>query len=89
MTYRWGGHFIGDPEQYRSKEEVALWRERCPIRSFQRRLLDAGMVQEGEIDEISSRLEREISAAVQFAEESPLPDPEEALQDLFASSAGT
>ena len=30
-TYRWSGHYVGDPERYRSKEEVAAWRERDPL----------------------------------------------------------
>jgi acetoin:2,6-dichlorophenolindophenol oxidoreductase subunit alpha len=87
-TYRWRGHYIGDPEQYRDKSEVAQWRERCPIRRLQAELLSRGVIRQEEIAEISQRIDREVEAAVQFAEESPLPDPDEALNDLFANPTG-
>jgi acetoin:2,6-dichlorophenolindophenol oxidoreductase subunit alpha len=84
-TYRWRGHYIGDPELYRSRDEVALWRDRCPIQSLQKNLLESDVVRQDEIEDLSRRLDEEVSAAVRFAEESPLPRPEEALQDLFAN----
>ncbi|MHB0870255.1 MAG: thiamine pyrophosphate-dependent dehydrogenase E1 component subunit alpha [Chloroflexota bacterium] len=87
-TYRWKGHYIGDPEQYREKEEVARWRERCPIRRFQTTLLKSGALSQTEIDGISRRLEEEVVASVRFAEESPYPDPDEALNDLFTNPLG-
>ncbi len=87
-TYRWKGHYIGDPEQYRSKEEVAGWRERCPIRRFQSLLLERGAMQPAEIEEISRRVDEEVAAAVRFAQESPFPDPDEALEDLFVNPQG-
>ena len=87
-TYRWRGHYVGDPEQYRGKEEVLRWRERCPIRRFQKLLMENGTTQQAEIDEVSRRIEEEIAAAEQFAQESALPDPDEALDDLFANPLG-
>ncbi len=84
-TYRWRGHYVGDPEQYRDKEEVLRWRERCPIQRFQKLLMENGTTRQGEIDEISRRIEEEVAAAERFAQESPLPDPDEALDDLFAN----
>jgi pyruvate dehydrogenase E1 component alpha subunit len=87
-TYRWRGHYIGDPEQYRTKEEVAQWQERCPIRRFQAYLLERGAIQRGDIEAISRHVEEEVAAAVRFAEQSPFPDPEEALEDLFTNPMG-
>ncbi len=87
-TYRWRGHYIGDPEQYREKEELLRWRERCPIQRFQQLLMEKGPVQQAEIDEISRHIDEEVAAAEQFARESPFPDPDEALNDLFANPLG-
>lgn len=84
LTYRLRGHFEGDPQRYRTKEEVEKAKERDPIvrlASFMRkkRLLTAKLEKE-----IQEEVAREIEEAVRFAEESPYPDPEEALQDLYA-----
>lgn len=83
-TYRWKGHYIGDPEQYRDKEEVARWKGRCPIKQHQSYLVDRGLIRQAEIGEIARQVEQELAEAVRFAHESPLPEPEEALEDLFA-----
>ena len=87
-THRWKGHYIGDPEQYRTKAEVASYREDCPIRRFQTLLLEKGITTQSEIDEVSRRLDAEVAAAERFAEESPFPAPEEALDDLFTNRLG-
>jgi len=87
-TYRWRGHYIGDPEQYRTKEEIAAWAARCPIQRFQAYLSEAGMIQPADIEAISGRLEEEVAAAVRFAEQSAFPDPAEALDDLFTIPMG-
>lgn len=87
-TYRWKGHYVGDPEQYRDRDEVARWREGCPIQRFQRLLAGRGVLQEPEIEEMDRKVAEEVDAAVRFAEESPLPEPGDALDDLFVSSAG-
>ncbi len=87
-THRWKGHYIGDPEQYRTKSDVASYRENCPIRRFQTVLLESDSISHGEIEEISRRLDEEVAAAVRFAEESPYPDPDEALNDLFTNPLG-
>jgi pyruvate dehydrogenase E1 component alpha subunit len=84
-TYRWRGHYIGDPELYRSRDEVASWTTRCPIQAFQQTLLGTGVLHTDELEALSMKLEEEVSAAVRFAEESPLPEPGEALEDLYAT----
>jgi pyruvate dehydrogenase E1 component alpha subunit len=83
VTYRFRGHSMADPEEYRSKEEVARWRERDPIPAFAERL-----VREGVIDEDDRRLMDEqalasVDAAVAFAEASPLPAPESLYDDVY------
>lgn len=82
-TYRIKGHFVGDPEKYRSREEVEAQKENCPLKRFREKVLaDKSMIQ-GELELIDQAAVAVINDAVKFAEESPLPEPEEALDDLF------
>jgi pyruvate dehydrogenase E1 component alpha subunit len=83
-TYRHRGHFEGDPMVYRTKEEVEEWKKKDPIRRFKEKLIEMGMLTEKEAEEIDREIEREIDNAVKFAEESPLPDPAETLEDVYA-----
>lgn len=83
-TYRWRGHFEGDPTVYRSDKELAEWKERCPIARFSKHLLDMDVVTEEELDKIKAEVDTEVEESVHFAEESPLPAPEEALEDVYA-----
>ena len=83
-TYRWTGHFVGDSwTSYRSKDEVEAWKKRDPIKLYREKLLAMGTCKEAEIEEISQRVEKEIEGAVIFAQNSPDPDPEEALEDVY------
>ncbi len=87
-TYRLKGHFVGDPQKYRDPQDVdARWREE-PIGRFERFLVEQQMLSEEERCAIWRRYEVETDEAVRFAEESPYPDPSEALSDLFVSDAG-
>lgn len=86
ITYRFYGHFTGDPGKgitYRSKEEMNQWLERCPIKRFRERLIKEKRITEKTEKTMEADVKASIEAAVQFAKESPLPLPEEALQDLF------
>ncbi|HSB77871.1 MAG TPA: thiamine pyrophosphate-dependent dehydrogenase E1 component subunit alpha [Candidatus Methylomirabilis sp.] len=82
-TYRFLGHFVGDPQPYRTKEEVEQWKQRDPILLFRKRVLGEGKFAAEELDAIDAALKKEIEAAVQFGRESPEPDIESALQDIF------
>ncbi len=82
-TYRQREHFEGYP-QTRPKEEVEEWMKKDPIPRFRKRLVETGALTEKEADEINQEMLKEIEKAVKFAEESPLPAPEEALEDVFA-----
>lgn len=86
LTYRFFGHFTGDPGRgstYRTKEEMEKWLLRCPIRQFKEQLIKE-KIMDGNMDQIiDTEVKDTIEAAVQFAKESPLPSPEEAIQDLF------
>ena len=83
MTYRLWGHMMGDPEIYRTKEEVAQARENEPILRLGHRLIKLGC-SELDLDRFDSEAEAMIADAVQFAESSPAPDPIDAFTDVFS-----
>jgi pyruvate dehydrogenase E1 component alpha subunit len=92
VTYRFRGHSMADPEQYRSKEEVAHWRERDPIPAFGAQLVDAGVLDDAALAEIDAQAIARVDAAVQFAEASPYPPPESLYDDVYVldpSSSGS
>jgi len=84
MTWRMRGHYEGDPASYRPKEITEEWAKKDPIDNFKKYLLDEG-IDEKEIDDIDEAATKEIEAAVQFALESPLPDPSEVTTDVYSS----
>jgi pyruvate dehydrogenase E1 component alpha subunit len=83
VTYRFRGHSMADPEQYRSKEEVAAWRERDPITSFGQLLLAEGVLDEAELARIDAEAIARVDAAVEFADASPFPAPESLYDDVY------
>ncbi|GAB4420431.1 MAG: pyruvate dehydrogenase (acetyl-transferring) E1 component subunit alpha [Anaerolineales bacterium] len=83
VTYRFMGHSMGDPERYREKQEVEKWREDDPIGIF-RKALRAKKVAAKKLDEIEARAMRDTEKAVEFAEASPEPVPEELWTDVYA-----
>ncbi len=90
-TYRWEGHVVGEEaflgkRGYRSQEEIAEWKKRCPLATFERRFLEARLVTQAELDAVKAAVKREVEEAVAFAIESPLPKPEEALEDMFSAA---
>lgn len=84
-TYRFLGHFQGDPELYRDKAEVPGLREQDPILKLRNRLVDSESVTEAELEEIEKRVKQEVDEAYQFARDSEYPAPEDALKDVFSS----
>lgn len=67
-TYRFRAHSMYDPELYRTKEEVAEWKKRCPIATFTQKMKDQGTLSDSDIETIDSDVTREIDEAVAFAE---------------------
>jgi len=60
------------------------WKKRDPIKLFKERLVNSGIATEDEIAQIEKKIEEEVEEAVKFAEESPYPNPEETLEDVYA-----
>jgi pyruvate dehydrogenase E1 component alpha subunit len=82
-TYRYHGHFEGDPTTYRPKEELEAWLKKDPLPRFEAYLLSIGAIDEAGFAAIKKEIGDKVEAAVQFAEESPLPAPEEVLDDVY------
>lgn len=83
-TYRIKGHFVGDPEQYRTREEViSQLEENDPLKNFLLRVQNEQLLGEQELVAIEEQVAAEIEEAVRFAETSPYPDPEEAFDDVY------
>ncbi|HKQ20072.1 MAG TPA: thiamine pyrophosphate-dependent dehydrogenase E1 component subunit alpha [Candidatus Eisenbacteria bacterium] len=83
-TYRWYGHSEIDPANYRTSEELEMWKKRDPVPRFEKLLMERGVVDEAHKQATLQRIEREIEEAIDFAEKSPHPDPEEILEDVYA-----
>ena len=87
-TYRWRGHYEGEADrtyQYRTKKEIESWKKKCPIERLKEVLLKKG-IKEAEFERVEKDIRKEIEEAIKFAEESPFPNPEDALKDLYADS---
>jgi TPP-dependent pyruvate/acetoin dehydrogenase alpha subunit len=82
-TYRWLGHWHADPCRYREPEEVDIWKEKCPIKRMREHLLSEKILTGAEVREIEEEIEKEIDAIEKYALESPFPEPEEALEDVY------
>lgn len=81
-TLRMWGHFEGDPQTYR--DDLKTVDERDPIFRYEERLLDDGVLDDAEIDEIRQEASRVVEDAIQFARSSPEPDPATATDYVFA-----
>ena len=83
-TYRWLGHYVGDPENYRSKEEVEKWKtEKDPIEMYKTKLVKEGVVKHGEFSRIEDDIQNEIEGAINFARNSPEPEDKELWADVL------
>jgi len=82
-TYRYKGHSISDPQKYRTKEELDEYRIKDPITYIKKTILDNGFATQEVLDEIDRRIENIVEESVKFAEESPFPDDDELLKDVY------
>jgi pyruvate dehydrogenase E1 component alpha subunit len=83
-TYRFAGHFVGDPLVYRSKQEAEEWiQTRDPLLLFEARATEAGLVEADDLREIDRAVAEEINAAAQAADEAPYPDIAELTTDVY------
>ncbi len=85
-TYRYRGHFEGDPQKYRSQEEIEGFKKKAdPIQLFINHLRKEGILSEKEQKALSKGIVKQIGEAVIEAQKAPLPRPEDALEDLYVN----
>jgi len=86
VTYRIKGHYVGDPQRYRSEDEVLEWmaEDRDPIKRYERRLGDLGILTAEKAESLRAEAHEEIEDAVVFAEESPAPELDALYTDVYA-----
>jgi len=83
-TYRWKGHSKSDAQIYRSKDEVAEWMVKCPIKRHREFILENKIMTEADIDKLDAQAVVDIKNAVDFAEKSPEPKIENIFDDVYA-----
>jgi pyruvate dehydrogenase E1 component alpha subunit len=83
-TYRWGGHFEGDPRKYRTRAEEEQWKALCPVARFRKVLLAEQGVDPGELTSLEAGIAAEVAEAITYSLESPLPEAVKAHEKVFA-----
>jgi len=83
VTYRFRGHSMADPEEYRTKEEVEEWRKRDPIETFGKRLVDEGVLTEKDLEKLDGEAMTTVDEAVKFADKSPFPELASLYDDVY------
>jgi len=88
-TYRYRGHFEGDPQKYRSTQEIEEYRSaHDPIERFRKLLMEEKILTRNQEKKIRASVQEKIEEAVRFGMEAPLPNPEDAVKDLYVNEWG-
>ncbi|MCO6449623.1 MAG: thiamine pyrophosphate-dependent dehydrogenase E1 component subunit alpha [Caldilineales bacterium] len=87
-TYRFRGHYEGDPMVYRSREEMAEWRQRCPVAAHRKWLEESEGVEPATLTALEAEVHESLDEAVAFAAASPAPAPETALDGVYGDTHG-
>jgi len=85
-TYRYMGHSMSDPGNYRTRAEIEKYQERDPIKLFTATLKENKVLTDGDLSDMEAAIKEQIEQAVRFAEESPEPDPKELYTNVYANS---
>lgn len=83
VTYRFRGHSMADPEEYRTKEEVEQWRQRDPIMQFANKLIGGGAISGADAEQLDREALAVVDEAVQFADQSPFPELDSLYDDVY------
>jgi TPP-dependent pyruvate/acetoin dehydrogenase alpha subunit len=83
VTYRFRGHSMADPEEYRTKEDVEEWRKRDPIEVFKQRLVDEGVIKDKDAEKFDEEVVGIIDKATEFADNSPFPELDSLYDDIY------
>jgi pyruvate dehydrogenase E1 component alpha subunit len=84
-TYRFMGHSMSDPGNYRTRAEIEKHQERDPIKLFTSSLKEAKVLDDKTIEQMEQQIREEVEHAIRFADESPEPDPAELYTDIYAN----
>jgi acetoin:2,6-dichlorophenolindophenol oxidoreductase subunit alpha len=82
-TYRCRGHGESDHQLYQPREEICAWQERCPLPRLREEMLSTGEISAVQVSALETEIQAIVDDAVEFAEHSPWPAPEEALEDVY------
>ena len=82
-TWRWRGHFEGDPSVYKDPKEQEEWLEKEPAKRYRKFLSENNVMTEAEMDQMDQNIDDEIEAAKAFADASPYPAPEDVAKDVY------
>ena len=82
-TYRWRGHWTGDPEVYRTREDVKAWMEKDPIKRMKEKMLADKVATETELEAIEKKAIADVEEAAEFAVNSPEPDPKSVMDNVY------
>jgi pyruvate dehydrogenase E1 component alpha subunit len=85
-TYRYMGHSMSDPGNYRTRAEIEKYQERDPIKLFTAKLKDTKVLTDRDLADMEAEIKEQIEQAVRFAEESPEPDPKELYTNVYANT---
>jgi len=85
-TYRYMGHSMSDPGNYRTRAEIEKYQERDPIKLFTARLKEDKILTDSDLSDMESEIKEQIEQALRFAEDSPEPDPKELYTNVYANS---
>lgn len=88
ITYRYVGHSMGDPERYRTKAEIELWRERDPLCRVEDQMTADGRASFADFTRIQTEVAADVDALVKFAEESPEPADAALWEHIFVNPIG-
>ncbi|WP_235420948.1 thiamine pyrophosphate-dependent dehydrogenase E1 component subunit alpha [Jeotgalibacillus soli] len=88
FTNRWTGHYEGDPQRYRPEGEVQEWKKKDPILALEKVMTNQYKIVNPQLEEIRKFVEKELDEAEQFSKNSPLPQGEETLEDVYAATSG-
>jgi len=82
-TYRWKGHWTGDPEIYRTREEVNEWIKKCPIDRLRKSMIKDKIASAKELDAIEDKAQKDVDEATEFALNSPEPDTSKVMENVY------
>jgi pyruvate dehydrogenase E1 component alpha subunit len=88
VTYRYRGHSMADPEEYRQKEEVDEWRRRDPITAFANRLVEDGVLAQEDVERLDREATEVVDESVRFADASPFPELDSLYDDIYVLEEG-